>query len=499
MKLRLRMCAKACVPMLAAVALLPVSASAVASSSIIEDPDSYRCAQPGFIDFEDLPDGADLSATAIQGVQFTTTGGYTWKVGDFASGNYNGKYPNGGYTSKGDHWAWLGEEQGAGRIDFPGGRVSFFSFLTSADTPVYLEAYDSKGQLLETAGPAPLTYQTGSMSELKIQRTRADIDHVIIHDSGNYFTVDAICTDARGVASPQTHVALLGDSYSAGVGLGKVTPGCDRDAGAYGHLALQRLQKKHGTAFATTDVTCSGAVTVDYWNGSATSPVQRDAITPSTEIVALTFGGNDIYFAERLIDCWGFCTEQYRNIEASYGEHTMSWDWLHLRLVNMYVDARQRMSRTGHVYVLSYPTPFSEAKPRGKVMCELMSERDQLAANATSTRIGDTTWWAVQTANAQLEEMGIPGNIEFLDWRTGSRVSESYEAPNGQKFDAHRWSPNGLCTRTAGEKPFIQGYIDESNRKQTRNNSFHPTSYGYDYAADLLADAIERDFGLSGG
>jgi len=491
MRLNTKLCHVGCVALAITLAVPPASASATATTTVVVNPETYSCSQPGFIDFEELADGTQLDASAIQGVQFTTTGGYTWKVGDFSTGSYNGKYPAGSYTSKGNHWAWLGPDQGTGRIDFPGGKVSYFSVLTSANTPVYLEAYDSNNVLLETAGPAAANIGTGQMGELKIQRTRADVHHVIVHDSGNYFTVDAICTNARGVVTPKTKVALLGDSYSAGVGLGKVTDGCDRDSGAYGPRALARLQKEDGMQFDVSNVACSGAVTVDYWNGSDTSAVQRDAITAETQIVALTFGGNDLNFADRLTDCYFLCKDAYKNIDAAYGTNTsMTWDYLHLRLVNMYVDIRQKMARSGHVYVLSYPIPFALAQKRSA--CELLSDQDQLAGNTTSTRIGDTTWIAVQTANAQLEAQGIPGNIEMLDWRTGTRVTNGYTAPNGSTFDAYTTSPNGLCTLTRGAKEFIQGYHDELSKQQ--DNSFHPTKDGYAYAAGLLVNAIRVDF-----
>jgi hypothetical protein len=77
------------------------------------NPDTYAgCTQSAYFDFEGLPDGTNLSAAAVNGVQFTTTGGYTWLVGDFSTGSYNGKYPAGAYTSQGTHWAWLGTVAG---------------------------------------------------------------------------------------------------------------------------------------------------------------------------------------------------------------------------------------------------------------------------------------------------------------------------------------------------------------------------------------------------
>jgi hypothetical protein len=188
--------------LLAMAVTIPVTATVTVTD--VPNPDAYTCSQPGYITFEEYPDQFNLSAGAISGVEFTTTGGYTWLVGDFGTGNYNGKYPGGGYMSEGMHWAWLGTVQGAGRIDFVDGTASYFSLLTSvgAPSPVYLEAYDSSDTLLETAGPAPDNCNTGHMWELVISRPSEDMAYVIVHDTGDYFLVDAICTDAPGVPNP---------------------------------------------------------------------------------------------------------------------------------------------------------------------------------------------------------------------------------------------------------------------------------------------------------
>jgi len=126
----------------------------------------------------------------------------TWLVGDFATNLYNGKFPAGDFTSHGTHWAWLGVNQGSGRIDFVFGKASQFSVLVSDLTPVVLEAYNSSDVLLATAGPAADNTGTGHMAELKITRATADIAYVVVHDSGNFFEIDDVCTDAPGVNVP---------------------------------------------------------------------------------------------------------------------------------------------------------------------------------------------------------------------------------------------------------------------------------------------------------
>src|SRR5689334_21900379 len=71
----------------AGAAFAPSSAvAAVVSANDVADPDSYQCGQSGFITLETLSDQTSLETSAINGVQFTTTGGFTWLVGDFTTG-----------------------------------------------------------------------------------------------------------------------------------------------------------------------------------------------------------------------------------------------------------------------------------------------------------------------------------------------------------------------------------------------------------------------------
>jgi hypothetical protein len=174
-------------------------ATADTTSSIVAHPDAYKCSQRGFITFESLRDGTNLSKSTFDGIQFSTTNGYTWLVGDFATHNYNGKYPSGSYTSQGSHWAWLGTSQGSGRMDLVDGPASYFSLLVSNLTPVSLDAYDSSGKLIGTAGPSRSNTGTGTMNELRITTGSRIIDHLVVHDTGNYFEVDSVCSDAPGL------------------------------------------------------------------------------------------------------------------------------------------------------------------------------------------------------------------------------------------------------------------------------------------------------------
>ena len=89
----------------------------------------------------------------------------------------------------------------------------------------------------------------------------------------------------------------LGDSFAA---LGPVAapttgpPGCLRSTADYPALLAEGLD---GTEFV--DVTCGGARTRDMTGRQlAETPPQFDALTPGTDLVTLSIGGNDIGFGD---------------------------------------------------------------------------------------------------------------------------------------------------------------------------------------------------------
>lgn len=313
------------------------------------------------------------------------------------------------------------------------------------------------------------------------------------------------------IASSELHAApqsvrwvALGDSYSAGVGLGPVGPEkCDRDAGAYARLAKDALASAGQLAIADfRHIACKGAVTGDYWNNQHNaSPYQndgtsrqRDAVTKNTNLVTLTLGGNDISFAEKIAGCViGNCGPDVYELSGGNGrDNPLDWDGLYNRLLGVYLDVRQQMSPSGHLFVLSYPIPFSLGHTG--LGCNLMSAAEKLAANALSTRLGDTIFHAVNEANRR------KGNVHFVDWRTGTRLEDGYEVPSGYAGAGRRFPtyspPDGLCNQW-GNTPQLNGLVPAlliENRRGFSDNSFHPTPYGYRYAGGQLRTRIASAF-----
>ena len=110
---------------------------------------------------------------------------------------------------------------------------------------------------------------------------------------------------ADSAASTAQYVAL-GSSYAAGPGIAPTVPGsperCARSAENYAHV----LARKRGLSLV--DVTCSGATTHDVLSaGQFGLPAQLDAVTPQTQLVTVTIGGNDVFYMANLmaLSCTG--------------------------------------------------------------------------------------------------------------------------------------------------------------------------------------------------
>lgn len=134
------------------------------------------------MDFENGKDGAVVKST-ISGMNFTSTGNYDWIYTDISTGNYN--YPF--YWINGNVGVWLGDRQGAGRIDFTGATARSVSLSYSSYSTFWIEAYDSNQHLLDSDSGPPNT-GTGHMNRLSVKGN--NLAYVLVHDSGNYWVAD---------------------------------------------------------------------------------------------------------------------------------------------------------------------------------------------------------------------------------------------------------------------------------------------------------------------
>ena len=329
----------------------------------------------------------------------------------------------------------------------------------------------------------------GVLAALSLSLTMA-IESGQASASSGSVTSSILAADDRWVA--------LGDSYSAGVGLGTfVAGGCDRDMLAYSPEAYRQMKADGETVIPNFSMSaCSGATTQHYWSAQGNNPAQKDSINRSTKVATMTFGGNDIKFADKLVGCiLGDCGPDVWNLWAGTSANdSMTWDLVFSRLVDVYVNARSNMASDGHLLVLSYPTPFALSGITG-ASCSFFEYSEQLAANALVTRLDDTIWRAVQSANTFIGNQ--KGSIEFIDWRSGPRIENLYVTPSGAKF-AVVMPPNGLCN-VVNKEPTINGLKNGtaiptavSDRTRFLGNSFHPTQFGYREGTSRVRAALLR-------
>ncbi|HWG60157.1 MAG TPA: SGNH/GDSL hydrolase family protein [Streptosporangiaceae bacterium] len=109
---------------------------------------------------------------------------------------------------------------------------------------------------------------------------------------------------AASAGTGPSYVAL-GDSYTSGPFIPDQTgnpPGCLRSTNNYPSLTAAAIG-----ASAFTDISCQGATTADMAGPQSvlagTNPPQLSALSGSARLVTLQIGGNDIGFANIVINC----------------------------------------------------------------------------------------------------------------------------------------------------------------------------------------------------
>ncbi len=170
-------------------------------------------------------DGAPLS-TFYSGITFqAASSGQDWIASDVTTGNYNASsWPSGQQWGGGQYWindyvaAWTGVLGDNGKVSFDNADGTFVQLNYSTSNLLYLEAYNSGGTLLDSdTGLGNLRYMNGNPNGPGTLRVDAPggeyISYVLIHDSGNFWVVDNIRTDASGIVTqrvPAPGAILLG-------------------------------------------------------------------------------------------------------------------------------------------------------------------------------------------------------------------------------------------------------------------------------------------------
>ena len=168
-----------------------------------------------FVGHDSMPVG-----TFYSGITFQTLspGLSDWVGRDHTTGAYNTYSEDlftgwGAYHIRGNGFATtaLDTTGNGGKISFDNADATFVELLYSAYNPFYMEAHSASGTLIDTdSGPANLGNLMGT---LRVDWNGTDpIAYVTVHDTGDFWLVDNILTDATGITTtiPAPGAILLG-------------------------------------------------------------------------------------------------------------------------------------------------------------------------------------------------------------------------------------------------------------------------------------------------
>jgi len=148
-------------------------------------------------------------------------------------------------------------------------------------------------------------------------------------------------TSIPAQAASAVNYVALGDSYSAGVGAGSESGSCDQSPNAY-----PVLWAAANSPASFTSVTCSGAKTSDVISSELSS------LSPSTTLVSITIGGNDVGFSSIMETCILQSTSSCESAVSAaeqYGNTTLP-GLLNTTLADIRADAPN-----AKIVVLDYP------------------------------------------------------------------------------------------------------------------------------------------------
>lgn len=244
----------------------------------------------------------------------------------------------------------------------------------------------------------------------------------------------------------------LGDSYSSGEGVPNFIPpsnsnGCHRSYDAYPVL----LHWDNTNIRLRANRACSGATTYDVTVGMKSEPGQLDSLSPETDIVTLTIGGNDIGFADYAWKCvLSVCDET--STEYNNAMYVIQYE-LYPDLMDLF-DAitSPEHAPNAEVYIAGYPPLFGNG---------------QYCSPFTSDEVADT-----RTLLASLN-----GVIEAAVSNSGSAFHYVDTWAINSPFIG-----NGLCDST----PYFNGEVVWPNTEY----SFHPNQLGQEAYSELFAAAI---------
>lgn len=318
----------------------------------------------------------------------------------------------------------------------------------------------------------------------------------------------ALPVTAAQAASPRAAWLALGDSYSSGEGqaetsqerdaqyrdcaraTGQLNPSTENATKAWPAIAFDKVKDKG--RFAEQDfVACTGTIT-DAWREQIAEATHRSKRT-SWDVVSLSFGGNNIKFAEILEGCldlanlpWGAfdlspgcditLNEIDRRITGLASKSNPAPSAGTVTLPELYDNIAEHVRPGGQVIVAGYPQFVEEVDLRSAWPkfgpCDWIWGHDVDMLRTATAHLNDAIRKAVRDAGARWAEEQV--TFTYADF-----ANEVYETKKEGRHPTCTGDPwiNGLSTGvTAGD---IQ-----------LERSFHPNRDGHQASGEYVAGLV---------
>ncbi|MEU6918442.1 ribosome-inactivating family protein [Streptomyces olindensis] len=293
-------------------------------------------------------------------------------------------------------------------------------------------------------------------------------------------TPDCISDGTREQAATKMDYVALGDSYSAGTGAAPYLPNdktitppgpdlkvinppasvnhndnCQRSEQAYGALAAKEYGGPQGFIGSFTFAACQGAVTQNVRDG------QLAALTPDTDLVTLTIGGNDVEFANAMTECVKPHVGPPGEASPTCGT-ALDRSFLIMRtalggMLKQTYEAVLNAAPNARVVVLGYPKLFDE-----QGQCEIVQGNFNPTPQARK---------AMNDAAVELNQ-----TIQKVVAQVGGETKRSIQFVDVQPvFDGH-----GIC----GNDPFLTEPISVA---PAFHDAYHPNAKGHERYKSLIA------------
>jgi lysophospholipase L1-like esterase len=295
---------------------------------------------------------------------------------------------------------------------------------------------------------------------------------------------------------PGSEYVALGDSYSAGYGLGHPTglpvAACVQSGEDFPHRIAARF------GLDLTDVTCAGATSEDVRDRTQFrgAPPQIEALSPSTRLVTLTIGGNDADLFGTAASCLALSASgpvfsgqnapSCRSTLAADGVDTLGakiQGRVALGIAETLADIRRAAPRAT-VVLLGYPAIFPDAGHTPAKGCfrpavDLGTLAGQFPDDTYPFTDTDVRW--LHGVQEQLDEVG----------RDAARAAGATFVDVFATTQAH-----SACAR---RHAYVEGISLDSfgglSSIDLQPGALHPNRAGVRYLTDRTAEVLRREFG----